>query len=104
MKIIALSASQSALPTLTHLLGDQHLSALICPSNTNVEDVIILEEWAAAHGLPCWQVSEATIAKELEELIREISPDMILTYGFPLKVPDNLLQQGNLEVVEYDTI
>jgi methionyl-tRNA formyltransferase len=101
MKIIALSGSYSALPTLNHLLQNEHLSALICPEHTNTNDVAQLEAWAEMHGLPCWQVTQESIGNELEELIREIKPDMITAYGFPFKVPDNLLQQTNMEVIEY---
>jgi methionyl-tRNA formyltransferase len=92
MKVIALSGSKAAIPTLDHLLKTNHLSALICPSETTEWQIAPLQDWAANNGLPCWQAQQITIEKELSELIRETKPDLILVYGFPYALPQSLLQ------------
>jgi len=92
MKIIVLSGSPSALPTLNYLFDFDHLSALICPANSVGTDIAPLEEWAAHKGVPCWQIEQRTIQKELSELIEETTPDLILLYGFPYTIPPQILK------------
>ena len=93
LRIIALSGHAAALPSLNHLLKDNHLAALICPSSASEPGVTSLENWAADRGLPCWQVEPGAIENDLAELIRETTPDLLIVYGFPYHLPLHLLQQ-----------
>jgi methionyl-tRNA formyltransferase len=93
MRIIALSGSPSSLPCLNYLLKSDFLTALICPIQSNGLEVVLLEDWAMENGLPCWQIEQNDLEKDLAELIQEIAPDLILVYAFPYKLPLNLLRR-----------
>lgn len=92
MRIIALSGSPAALPSLSHLMRARQLAALICPADNPGSETAPLESWAEREGLPCWKIEQHSIEQELSELIRETTPDLLLVYGFPHQLPRHLLQ------------
>lgn len=92
MRIIALSGSPLALPTLDYLFNHNYLSALICPEDIVAAEVAPLQNWTAQKGVPCWQANQQTVEKELDELIRETKPDLIVVFGFPYTLPAHVLQ------------
>lgn len=93
LKIIGLFGGQSAMPALRFLFRRNYLSAVFCPVPAIGIDTEAVGDWAISRGLPCWQVDQTLLEQDLEELINEISPDLILMYGFPYAVPMHLLQR-----------
>ncbi|RYY98296.1 MAG: hypothetical protein EOO11_08480 [Chitinophagaceae bacterium] len=86
MKIILLSATEAAMPSMDWLLRNGCLLTLLCPGGDEHPGTPLLEAWADAQGLPCWQVSSASVERELTELVRETAPDLVLLYGFPYRI------------------
>jgi methionyl-tRNA formyltransferase len=92
MRIIVLSGSPAALPSLRHLYRSDVISALICPEDTIASEVVPLQDWAADKEVPCWQINQQALEADLSELIRETNPDLFLVFGFPYTLPSSLLQ------------
>lgn len=92
MRIIALSGCPAALPTLKYLFSKDHLSALLCPKESTGIESLELEKWAHFHEIPCWQVTQQQVDEDLKELIEEVKPDLIITYGFPFSINGELLK------------
>lgn len=87
MKIIVLSGSAIALPLLQQLHTHRCISALICPQDTIAGDSAALLAWAAETGLPWFTTNAGAVEHDINELIQETLPDMLLTYGFPYALP-----------------
>ena len=91
MRIIVLSGSPLALPVLTDLHQQKNLSALICPEDMIATEVTPLQDWATNKGVPCWQTSPDNLDAELDELIRETKPRLVIVFGFPYTISPELL-------------
>ena len=92
MRIIVLSGSPLALPVLNELHQQQHLSALICPEDMIATEVTPLLQWAGNKGVPCWQTGPENLNAEIDELIRETKPDLVLVFVFPYNLPTEILE------------
>jgi len=92
MRIIVLSGSPLALPVLNDLHQQKHLSALICPEDMIATEVAPLQEWAMNKEVPCWQTHPQNLEEELDELIRETKPKLVLVFGFPYTILPELLK------------
>ncbi|RYZ25855.1 MAG: hypothetical protein EOO10_17160 [Chitinophagaceae bacterium] len=92
MRIIVLSGSPLALPVLNHLHQQKQLSALICPEDMIATEVAPLQDWAMNKEVPCWQTGHANLDAELDELIRETKPKLVIVFGFPYTISPKLLQ------------
>ena len=93
MRIIVLSGSPLALPVLNHLYHLKYLSALICPEDMIATEVAPLLNWAGYKGVPSWQTGSQNLEAEMEELIRETKPDMVIVFGFPYAISTHLLEK-----------
>jgi methionyl-tRNA formyltransferase len=91
MRIIVLSGSPLAIPALNHLLDHNFLSALICPEDMIATEVVPLQSWAMQKGVPCWQTGVRNLDSELDELIRETKPEMVIVFGFPYTISPSIL-------------
>ncbi|HEX2606508.1 MAG TPA: hypothetical protein VHK91_03975 [Flavisolibacter sp.] len=90
MKIIALSGTPAALPGLNQLIRTHQLCALLCPSQASGSETLPLQHWAEDRHIPCWLADAQEVVKDLTELISEIRPDLILIFGFPFQLSNNL--------------
>lgn len=95
MRIIALSGCPAALPSLKYFYTKHHLSALLCPAELTGIESKVLEKWAHYCEIPCWQVTQQQVDSDLKELIDEVSPDLVITYGFPHSINGELLKNVN---------
>ncbi|RZK07595.1 MAG: hypothetical protein EOO43_21535, partial [Flavobacterium sp.] len=92
MRIIALTGCAASLPSLKYLYSKKFLTAMICPEHIVGSDTIAVENWALFNEIPCWQVPAIQVEKELNELIAEIKPDLIIVYGFPQSINNSWLR------------
>jgi methionyl-tRNA formyltransferase len=92
MRIIVLSGSPLALPVLNDLHQQKNLSALICPEDMIATEVTPLQNWATTKGVPCWQTGPQNLDAELDELIRETKPRLVIVFGFPYTLAPELLK------------
>jgi methionyl-tRNA formyltransferase len=93
MRIIVLSGSPLSLPVLNDLHQQKHLSALICPEDMIATEVAPLQQWAGNKGVPCWQTSPGNVNAEVDELIRETKPELVIVFGFPYSLSTEILEK-----------
>ncbi|WP_345253912.1 hypothetical protein [Flaviaesturariibacter amylovorans] len=95
MKIVLLSATSAAMPCMDWLLRQGCMLTLLCPPGGDQcsSDVEALQAWAEVQGIPCWQVDAGSVDAELSELIQETAPDLVLRYGFPLRITPSLIDR-----------
>lgn len=90
VKVIALSSSTIALPSLHHLHNEGLLVAIVYPDQKHkgVEDLVA---WAVHQKIKAVCLSEEKITSGLKNLILETEANLVISCTFPYQIPEELL-------------
>ncbi|RYY95537.1 MAG: hypothetical protein EOO11_15600, partial [Chitinophagaceae bacterium] len=90
MNVLVLTNNCASLPSLELLAGRQQLSAVYAPLPATPETQAI-SDWAAARSVPFFWIGKDLLEEELAYFTGEFADHLVLSFGFPWKIPARLL-------------
>jgi methionyl-tRNA formyltransferase len=91
VKIILLSGSIYAIPSLHFLAGQKMIETLVCIGNVDKNNAQL--EHAAAHlGVPFSRFAKDQLLTDFKTLLTKTQPDVVLVFGLGCKVPTELFE------------
>ncbi len=90
MRIVVFCNGAFALPSLDELIKRKKLAGIVTGGNPH-DGLDRVHMAAGQHGIPVCHVQKKEMKTQLEDCLRQFSPDIVLVFTFPYKIPQQVL-------------